>query len=57
MRSSMNARRADFFIPFTALIIVTGLTSIFNASAITHLLPLEGNNAILRTTLPASHYV
>ena len=37
----MNACRADFFIPFTALIIVSGLTSIFNASAITHLFLLE----------------
>ena len=31
MRSSRNARRTDFFIPFTALIIVSGLTSIFTA--------------------------
>ena len=35
MRSSMNACRADFFIPFTALIIVSGLTSIFNAASFT----------------------
>ena len=50
MRSSINARRADFFIPFTALIIVSGLTSIFNASAITRLLPLEWRNATLYTS-------
>ena len=41
MRSSMNARYADSFNPFTALIIISGLTSIFNADAITHRLPLE----------------
>ncbi len=37
MRSSMNARRTDFFIPFTALIIVSGLTSILTAVGIIHL--------------------
>ena len=53
----MNARRADFFIPFTALIIVSGLTSIFNASAITHLYPLEWRNSTPGTELPTRHYL
>ena len=51
MRSSMNARRTDFFIPFTALIIVSGLTSIFNPDAITHCLPLESRNSTSSTEL------
>ena len=33
MRSSMNARLADFLMPLTALMIVSGLTSILRQSA------------------------
>ena len=50
MRFSMNARRADFFIPFTALIIVSGLTSILTAASLT-ILPLERRSSTPSTEL------